>query len=139
MLGSSINIAALVTGLFAKSGVRTFTPFYDSRMLRLVANLSPRQRFQFRNPKSLPKRSLERHGHAELAYRSKKSFGQPIFEWLGRGGQLEPLERRHLPALVAAAHDRAWLGDTERFADAVEALIAPGNPETAARSVCARP
>ncbi len=91
VFGSSINIAALVTTLFARSGVRTFTPFYDSRMLRLVVNLSPRQRFRFRNPKSLPKKSLSRHGFAELAHRDKLSFGQPIFEWLGRGGQLEPL------------------------------------------------
>lgn len=30
--------------------------------------------------------------------------------------------------MVAAAHDRAWLGDTERLADAAEALIMPGNP-----------
>lgn len=91
VLGSSIHISAVVTTLFARSGVRTFTPFYDSRMLRLVVNLSPRQRFRFRQPKSLLKRSLERHGFAELAQRSKKSFGQPIFEWLAPGGQLAPL------------------------------------------------
>ena len=29
--------------------------------------------------------------------------------------------------MVAASHQRAWLGDTERLADAVELLIAPGN------------
>lgn len=39
----------------------------------------------------------------------------------------------HWRGMVAAAHDRAWFGDTERFADAVEALIAPGNPETTER------
>ena len=91
VLGSSINIAALVTTLFADAGVRTFTPFYDSRMLRLVANLKPRQRFRFRRPKSLLKKSLTRHGFQELAHRSKKSFGQPIFEWLSPGGKLEAL------------------------------------------------
>ncbi len=91
VLGSSINISALVTTLFARCGIRTFSPFYDSRMLRLVVNLSPRQRFRFRQPKALLKCSLARHGFAELAYRSKKSFGQPIFEWLAPGGQLAPL------------------------------------------------
>ena len=36
-------------------------------------------------------------------------------------------------AMVAASHERAWLGDTERLADAAEALIAPGNAEAAKR------
>ena len=36
-------------------------------------------------------------------------------------------------AMVAASHQRAWLGDTERLADAAEALIAPGNAEAAKR------
>jgi asparagine synthetase B (glutamine-hydrolysing) len=105
VLGSSINIAALVTTLFAEAGVRTFTPFYDSRMLRLVANLAPRQRFPFRRPKSLLKKSLARHGLGELAYRSKKSFGQPIFEWLSPGGQLRPLVEQidSYPFIDAAA------------------------------------
>ncbi|MFM5893995.1 MAG: glycosyltransferase [Novosphingobium sp.] len=35
--------------------------------------------------------------------------------------------------MVAASHARAWLGDTERLADAAEALIAPGNAEAAQR------
>jgi L-malate glycosyltransferase len=36
-------------------------------------------------------------------------------------------------SMVAASHARAWLGDTERLADAAEALIAPGNAEAAQR------
>lgn len=36
-------------------------------------------------------------------------------------------------AMVSASHERAWLGDTERLADAAEALIAPGNAQTAQR------
>ena len=36
-------------------------------------------------------------------------------------------------AMVGAAHERAWLGDTERLADAAEALIAPGNEQAAKR------
>ena len=35
--------------------------------------------------------------------------------------------------MVSASHARAWLGDTERFADAAEALIAPGNAQAAQR------
>ena len=88
VLGSSVNISALVTTLFARCGVRVFSPFYDSRVVRLAVNLSPRQRFRFRKPKALLKESLARQGYAGLAWRSKKSFGQPIFEWLGQGGQL---------------------------------------------------
>ena len=36
-------------------------------------------------------------------------------------------------AMVTASHARAWLGDTERLADAAEALIAPGNAAAAHR------
>ena len=36
-------------------------------------------------------------------------------------------------AMVEASHARAWLGDTERLADAAEALIAPGNLQAAKR------
>ncbi len=35
--------------------------------------------------------------------------------------------------MVSASHARAWLGDTERLADAAEALIAPGNAQGAER------
>lgn len=34
-------------------------------------------------------------------------------------------------AMVTASHARAWLGDTERLADAAEAVIAPGNAAAA--------
>ncbi|MBI1914230.1 MAG: hypothetical protein HYS12_05765 [Planctomycetes bacterium] len=90
-LSSSTNAASLTVNLFAQEGAVLFCPFLDSRVLRVVMNLAPRQRFRFRRPKSLLKRSLARHGHADLAYRQKLSFGQPIFEWLAPGGQLRPL------------------------------------------------
>lgn len=35
--------------------------------------------------------------------------------------------------MVAASHARAWLGDTERLADAAQALIAPGDGQAAQR------
>jgi asparagine synthase (glutamine-hydrolysing) len=91
LLASSANGASLTASLFHQAGAVLLCPFLDSRMLRLVANLEPGQRFHFRRPKMLLKRSLERHGHADLAYRPKLSFGQPIFEWLSPGGQLRPL------------------------------------------------
>ena len=36
-------------------------------------------------------------------------------------------------AMVAASHARAWLGDTDRLADAVDVLLDPGNAEAQAR------
>ena len=42
-------------------------------------------------------------------------------------------DERRWQAMVGAAHERAWLGDTERLADAAEALIAPGNDQAAKR------
>lgn len=93
-LGSAMNTAALTTTMYARHGVRVFTPFLDSRMLRFAVNLAPGQRFPFRRPKEILKKSLARHGFEELAYRTKKSFGQPIFEWLAPGGELAPFVER---------------------------------------------
>jgi len=90
-LGSAVNTASLKTTLFNVAGNDLLCPFLDSRLLRLVLNLSQRERFRFRKPKELLKRSLARHGHAELAYRRKLGFGQPIFEWMSPGGCLRPL------------------------------------------------
>ncbi len=42
-------------------------------------------------------------------------------------------DETHWRAMVAASTARAWLGDTERLADAVELLFAPPAPEAAAR------
>lgn len=91
LLSSGLTTASLMTTLLNHAGVRLFSPFLDSRMLRLVVNLSPGERFRFRQPKSLLKRSLDRHGHSLLAHREKLGWGQPIFEWLSPGGQLRPL------------------------------------------------
>ena len=91
LLASSANGASLTAALFQHAGAMLLCPFLDSRMLRLVANLEEGQRFHFRRPKMLLKHSLERHGHADIAYRPKLCFGQPIFEWLSPGGQLRPL------------------------------------------------
>jgi len=93
-LGEAADSASLWTTLFNAAGADLLCPFLDSRMLRLAVNLKPGQRFPFRRPKALLKKSLERHGFAELAYRRKKSFGQPIFEWLAPGGPLAPLVER---------------------------------------------
>ena len=42
-------------------------------------------------------------------------------------------DEAHWRKMVQASHARAWLGDTERLADAAEALIAPGNAQAAKR------
>ena len=43
------------------------------------------------------------------------------------------IDEAHWRTMVEASHARAWLGDTERLADAAEALIAPGNEHAAKR------
>jgi asparagine synthase (glutamine-hydrolysing) len=90
-LGEAIDSAALWTGLFNRAGGDLLCPFLDSRMLRLALSLTPSQRFPFRRPKELLRRVLARHAPRHIAYRTKRGFGQPVFEWLAPGGQLRPL------------------------------------------------
>jgi asparagine synthase (glutamine-hydrolysing) len=80
--------------LFNHAGADLFCPFLDSRMLRLALSLPPAVRYPFRRPKELLKRALENVAPPGLARRRKLGFGQPIFEWLGPGGQLRPLVDR---------------------------------------------
>lgn len=77
--------------LFASQGVELQFPFLDSRILGLVLSLRVRDRFPFRQPKAILKRALCKYLPAEQVYRRKRGFGQPIFEWLGPGGQLRAL------------------------------------------------
>jgi hypothetical protein len=65
-------------------------PFLDSRIVGLALSLPAAERFPPRRPKDLLRRGLARHATAGLAQRGKLGFGQPIFEWLGPGGQLRP-------------------------------------------------
>jgi asparagine synthase (glutamine-hydrolysing) len=97
-LGEAMDSAGLWATLFQRAGVDLLCPFLDSRMLRLAVNLPSEVRYRFRRPKYLLKRALARRAPEELATRVKLGFGQPIFEWLSRGGQLRPLVeqiRRH--------------------------------------------
>jgi asparagine synthase (glutamine-hydrolysing) len=106
-LGEAMDSAGLWVTLFNRAGLDLHCPFLDSRMLRLALNLPPQLRYPFRRPKDLLKRALARRAPAELATRCKLGFGQPIFEWLGEGGQLrdavERLERHDFvePATLA--------------------------------------
>jgi asparagine synthase (glutamine-hydrolysing) len=93
-LGESMDSASLWTTLFNRAGADLLSPFLDSRIVRLALNLSRQVRFRFRRPKDLLKRALARLAPAELAQRTKLSFGQPIFEWLAPGGLLRPLVDR---------------------------------------------
>jgi asparagine synthase (glutamine-hydrolysing) len=93
-LGEAVDSASLWTTLFNHAGADLLCPFLDSRMLRFALNLPPAVRYPFRRPKELLKRALERVAPREVARRRKLGFGQPIFEWLGPGGQLRPLVER---------------------------------------------
>jgi asparagine synthetase B (glutamine-hydrolysing) len=97
-LGEAMDSAGLWTTLFQRAGVDLLSPFLDSRMLELALNLPASVRYRFRRPKDLLKRSLASVDPSgamhELATRRKLGFGQPIFEWLGEGGQLRPLVDR---------------------------------------------
>jgi asparagine synthase (glutamine-hydrolysing) len=93
-LGEGMETAAMWATLFNREGADLLCPFMDSRLLRLVLSLPPRRRYPFRQPKGLLKAGLARHGLRELAYRPKRGFGQPVFEWLAPGGQLRPLVER---------------------------------------------
>jgi hypothetical protein len=90
-LAEAIDSASLWTTLFNRAGADLYCPFLDSRMLGFVFNLQPAARFPFRRPKALLKAALVRNGVGALADKPKLGFGQPIFEWLGPGGQLRPL------------------------------------------------
>lgn len=93
-LGEAVDSSSLWTALFELEGREMFCPFLDSRMIRLVVMIDPRERYPFRKPKDILKRGLRRHAPSVLADRSKRGFGQPIFEWLAPGGQLRTLAER---------------------------------------------
>lgn len=57
--------------------------------------------------------------------------GQP--ESLAKAMLATAADEKRWQEMVAASLDRAWLGDTDRLADAVEVLINPDNAEPAAR------
>jgi asparagine synthase (glutamine-hydrolysing) len=90
-LGEALDSGSLWATLFEGEGCEMFCPFLDSRMIRLVVTIDTRQRYPFRKPKGILKRALRRHAPSALVDRSKRGFGQPIFEWMGPGGQLRPL------------------------------------------------
>jgi asparagine synthase (glutamine-hydrolysing) len=96
-LTDSTESAGIWDALTTREGVELVCPFLDSRIIRLALNLDPRIRFPYRKPKELLKKALARCGLSQLAYRPKLSFGQPIFEWLARSGQLRPLVDRISP------------------------------------------
>ncbi len=90
-LGEAMDSASLWTTLFQRAGADLLCPFLDSRLVRFAVNLPPQVRYRRGRPKDLLKRALARHVPPAIAERRKLGFGQPIFEWLGRSGQLRPL------------------------------------------------
>jgi asparagine synthase (glutamine-hydrolysing) len=93
-LAEAMDSASLWATLFAGAGGDLLCPFLDSRVVRLALGLPAAVRFPFRRPKELLKRALARHVPGAMARRGKLGFGQPVFEWLGPGGQLRPLVER---------------------------------------------
>jgi asparagine synthase (glutamine-hydrolysing) len=89
-LGEATESASLWTELFNGAGVELWCPFLDSRLLRVALNLPASARFPFRRPKRILRQALARHVPHEIAYRTKRGFGQPIIEWLMPQGQLRP-------------------------------------------------
>jgi asparagine synthase (glutamine-hydrolysing) len=96
-LGEAMDSASLWTTLFHGAGADLLCPYLDSRLIRFALNLPRRVRYRRGRPKHLIKRALARHVPRELAERRKLGFGQPIFEWLGRGGPLRRLVERIEP------------------------------------------
>jgi asparagine synthase (glutamine-hydrolysing) len=114
-LGEATDSASLWTTLFDRAGGQLCCPYLDSRLVRLAMSLEPHRRFPYRRPKDLLKQALARHVGKELAYRFKLGFGQPVFEWMARGGQLRPWVERigdydFVPARVrnAAMEQPSW-------------------------------
>jgi asparagine synthase (glutamine-hydrolysing) len=108
-LGEAADSASLWTTLFNQAGGDLYCPFLDSRLLRLAVNLPHGIRFPYRRPKGLLKDALARHVPRDIVERVKLGFGQPIVEWLGPGGQLQPYVKRigHYDFLPAAVRTSA--------------------------------
>jgi asparagine synthase (glutamine-hydrolysing) len=114
-LSDGMEQAAIFAQQFLLEGGDMLAPFFDSRMVRFAMNLDPRLRLPLRRPKQFLKDALARLGAPKLAYRAKKSFGQPIFEWLAPGGSLRPFVDRigeydfiDRPALADARERPNW-------------------------------
>ena len=89
-LGDSYETASLWANLSERAGVRLICPFLDSRLVRLTMNIDFEYQASNREPKSVLKKALSRHVPPHIVFRRKMSFGQPVLEWLARGGELRP-------------------------------------------------
>jgi asparagine synthase (glutamine-hydrolysing) len=96
-LGEAMDSASLWATLFHGAGADLLCPYLDSRVVRFAVNLPPVVRYRPGRPKDLLKSALARHAPPEIVDRAKLGFGQPIFEWLGRGGPLRRLVERIEP------------------------------------------
>jgi asparagine synthase (glutamine-hydrolysing) len=96
-LGEAMDSASLWATLFQCGGAELLCPFLDSRVVGFAVNLPREVRFRPGRPKDLLKQALARHVPQTIVERGKLGFGQPIFEWLGRGGSLRPLIERVAP------------------------------------------
>ena len=83
-----INTAAYWGQMFSENGMSMYSPFQDSRMIRMASNIDLAARFVRDNPKQILKKALLNHVSENFANRPKLSFGQPVFEWMSPGGCL---------------------------------------------------
>jgi len=83
-----INTAAYWGQMFLSNRVFLYSPFQDSRIIRVASNIDLPAHFVPGNPKQILKKALLNHVSPEFANRPKLAFGQPIFEWLSPGGCL---------------------------------------------------
>lgn len=88
LFGEALDTASLWTTLFDAEGVELICPFLDSRILRAVVNMPEHLLYPFRRPKALLKSMLQKYVPRYRVDQPKLGFAQPIFEWLGEGGQL---------------------------------------------------
>ncbi len=90
-LGEAIQTAAVWTTLFELQGVELICPFLDSRIISVGLNMPTNQRHRNGFGKWTLRSALSRNTSHELSFRKKRSFGQPVFEYLAPGGCLYPL------------------------------------------------
>ena len=83
-----VNSQAYWSQMLLSHDVMLFSPFMDSRILRVAFNIDVDVRFAPPTTKPILRKALTRHVSEEFVKRPKLSFGQPIFEWLSPGGSL---------------------------------------------------
>ena len=138
-LGEAVDSGSLWTTLFEPRRMRNVLPvprFPDDPAGR---DDRPEKTLSFSQAQGTPQAGARRHVPSVLVDRSKRGFGQPVFEWLAPGGQLQSLVEqigRHdfvAPDVLAASRSKAELVPV-RFAllrSVAQAIHRTGRPAVA--------